>query len=260
MIVTAKKGTYLKRIYHTAFFIWAAAALLHCNIEVGNPDSNLPESAQSIQTLSFSLSSGSACETSNAACISVPVVSGDPQQPAMTYELTHVRFQLAEIQLLPNAREPISAELDLLNGSTVTLGQSKDARSLVGLSLRFASRATGGASTFSIDGNFVTVVSGERLVIPLSITFPDAILAETAIVGAEPIDGVIFNAASWFDFTDVDLTKVIKDLTSGACKDPAKPACLKHREKIAEKISTRISGSLSIKTKKEKKNSISKEQ
>lgn len=260
MIVTITKGTYLKRIYHTAFFIWAAAALLHCNIEVGNPDSNLPESVQSIQILSFSLSSGSACETTNAACISVPVVSGDPQQPAMTYELTEVRFQLAGIQLLPFAPETIHADLDLLNSSAVTLGQAKDARLLNGLSLRFDGQATTGAATFSLNGNFVTAVNGERLIIPLSIVYPDAILAETAIMGGGPgIEGVIFNAASWFDFTDLDLTKVVKDLTGGVCKDPAKPACMKHREKIAAKISTRISQSLSIKTKKEKKSSISKE-
>lgn len=177
----------------------------------------------------------------------------------MTYEITEVRFQLAGIQLLPFAPETINADLDLLNGSAVTLGQAKNARLLSGLSLRFDGQGTTGASTFSLNGNFVTAVNGERLIIPLGIVYPDAILAETAIMGQPGIEGVLFDAASWFDFTDVDLTKVVKDLTGGVCKDPAKPACLKHREKIAAKISTRISQSLSIKTKKGKKSSISKE-
>lgn len=103
----------------------------------------------------------------------------------MTYELTSIRFQLAEIQFLPFAQEQNSTNLDLLNGSTIMLSAPRDARLFTGLLLRFNNLTAIGKTTFALEGNFVTMVNGERIIIPLSIVFADEIFAETAIAGSD---------------------------------------------------------------------------
>lgn len=227
------------------------ALLCNCNIEVGNPDSQLPEGMRSAQTLTFQLSAQSRCETTTASCTSVPVISGDLQQPPISYELTSVNFQLAGVTLKPSAEQDIWTQLDLLAGGSIAVSESTDLRSVSGLSLRFANVGVSGAQTFEFKGNLIISNDGQRLVVPLTLQYRDPVLAETTVDSpGNIIMGVVFDPAVWFNFSDArgEIGQILQGISNGACREQYTASCVKHREILARQVSARISRSMSLKT------------
>lgn len=245
------KDTYRKRFYPVSLAVLMFTALWQCNIEVGNPDSNLPESMTTIQNLSFNLSVGGACTTTTETCVSVPVVLDNKQSSDMTYDITAANFQLAGLQLKPYAESPVWTQLDLLHGSSVVLPESTDSAGVSAVALRLQGNNTTGARTFEIRGNLVIGSGKDQLVLPLRLEFDNPLLAEAALgTPGGILDGVEFNASVWFDFADtrVDFEHIFKGLTSGACRSADTAACAGYREAVARQVSRRISRSMTVKS------------
>lgn len=245
------KDTYRNRIYPISLAVLMFTALWQCNIEVGNPDSNLPESMRSVQNLSFNLSVGAACTTSADTCVAVPVVLPEGHSPSITYEMTGVGFQLSGLQLKPNGETPLWTQLDLLHGSSVVLPESINSASVTAIALKFQAANSPGASTFEIFGNLVVGAGSDRVILPLKLVFDNQLMAETAVASSGALlDGVEFNGSAWFDFSDTkgDFSHIFKGVLGGACRTPDSAACTQYRDSIARQVSRRISRSMTVKT------------
>lgn len=245
------KITYLQSTYRAIATALTLVALWQCNIEVGNPDSNLPESMKSIQNLSFNLSAGGSCSVTAGTCTSVPVIFDDGHSSGITYEMTAVNFQLSALQLKPYAENTVWTQLDLLRGSSVVLSESTESAAVTAIALKFEPPQSSVGRTFEISGNLVMDVGGERVALPLKLVFDNQILAETAVSGAgNVIDGVEFDTSAWFDFSQAkgDFSRIFKALASGACRTSDAGSCTSYRETIARQVSRRISRSMTVKS------------
>ena len=210
----------------------------------------MPEPMRLVQNLSFNMSVGGACSTTSGACTSAPVVLPGRDSSGLTYEMTAAKFQLSGVQLKPFAEEAILTQLDLLNGSSVVLSGATDSTAVTAIALKFQSARAAGSGTFEITGNLVMGAGYDRVVLPLKLSFENQLLAETAVVAqGSMIDGVEFNASTWFDFSDSksEIGHVFKAITGGACQITDAPNCIKLRDNIARQVSMRISKSMSAK-------------
>jgi hypothetical protein len=240
----------VSRACKSALLMAAALVLSRCNIEVGNPESSLPGN-RSFQTLSFSLTSKTDCTLSSNACTAAPVMLSEAQSAQLSYEMTAIELQMSGLQLKPFAELRIPASLDLLNGTLVSLPEAKESGEINGIALRFNTGTGISGTSLLLQGNLTGIFEGERVSLPLQISYADEFLAETGVsAGENTLDGILFDATTWFDFSGSknDVGHLIKALSDGACRSGATSSCLKYRENLAKQISERIARSMSIKT------------
>ena len=166
----------MRNAYHIITLAFALSALGRCNIEVGNPDSEVPEPAR-VQSLSFMLAPAAPCHATPGTCVSVPVVSGDPQQDPVSFEMKTADFQLASAELKPYATQSFARQLRLLQGSVVGLPQAINVQLVTEMSFNFAPDANAGQTSFILEGNMVALTNGGRMILPLTLSLPDAIVA-----------------------------------------------------------------------------------
>ena len=240
-------GTYLQGVYSVFSGAFLLLALCHCNIEVGNPDSNLPEPSKA-QDLVFNLSAGNPCVFTSSPCTSVPVLSGDPLQDPISFEISSADFYLASLELKPYLPESYDTKLDLLNGSQVKLTQGIDTTLVNEIAMGFAGSA--GSATYKLTGSFVAQVNMQSIVIPVTLQVADAIVV--SVVGSRDsgvIEAVVFNPNTWFDFRDSKqvVSHILKSITSGTCKDVNSLQCTRHLDSLSKQIGNRIEKSLSVK-------------
>lgn len=228
----------------------ALVLLAGCNLEVGNPDNDIPAGrTQTFQKLEFSLASRQACETTKANCTSIPVLLSD-SEAHYTFEMTSARLQLGSALVAPYAEEKIITQFDILAGATVALAQPMDAAQVKSIAFTFSGTAPG-TYTFVLTGNIVTISEGKRIVAPLTLVYGEAVTASAKVSAATTsISGVAFDANAWFDLrgSNGNIDEILKNLVSGPCRDSSVQSCNQFKTVLAARIAHAMSKSLSVKT------------
>lgn len=220
--------------------------LCYCNIEVGNPEP--PPGIGTFHSLNFSLASYSSCASTSQNCTSVPVRISDKTDAVYQLEMTKIQLQLKTMQLQPYDVQDIQTTVDLLTGTTVDLGAEKNSAKVTAVTLSFAESQQ---PTYEIQGRLRVTTATETFYIPITLTDRDNLTAETTVSAVDAqITGIAFDASVWFDFSDAkpDMSNIIKNLTSGPCRNGDSAPCQNHRDILAKEISKKVAKSLSVKT------------
>lgn len=248
---------------HRALLLGAVLIAGNCNMEVGNPESELADlgRAQSaIQTLDFQLAAKQPCSTTTADCTAVPVIVAGSSSTAYTFEMTQANLQLNTIELKPYAAENILTRVDLLAGASVSLGQSVDSSLVTGAAITFAGSDNSQVQTFNLRGNLVAASGGKTTVVPLRLNYSQSITAVTTIDAGSTIQSALFDATAWLNLSAAgdSANRLLANLTGGPCTEASSHSCAYYQDSLARLIGERISKSLSIKSKPINQKSLSK--
>jgi len=223
----------------------------YCNLEVGNPDDDGPAGLTSFSTMSFSMSGGRCTQTAEG-CVSAPLELASGVNSGMSIEMRDVRLQLAGIELKPFQPEPVTTQINLLSGSKVYLSKVYESSAINTIAADFSVPKGSQVSSLLITGSLYVPTATETLAVPLNITYNGTILANSTVTAQNTVvDGVVFDAAHWFDLSSLPREmqdQLLKNLTSGACRDITSPMCEKYRDTIARRIADNISRSMSVKS------------
>lgn len=236
----------VKKAYLKSLIVLCGIGSYSCNIEIGNPEP--PPSSAGFHSLNFSLASYSSCDSTVQDCTSVPVKISDSSDSFYRFDMTSIQMQLKSIQFQPYDSQQVQTIVNLLTGTTVEMGTEQDSTKITNVTVSFADAQI---PTYEIQGKFHVVTPTESFNIPITLTDRTALTAQSTVsTGAERISGIVFDANTWFDFSDAkpDMSNVIKNLTSGPCRTADSTQCQNHRDVLAREISKKIAKSLAVRT------------
>ena len=218
-----------------------------CNIEVGNPDGDPPSPiGRSVQSLSINLQNAGACDSSAVHCASAPVTLSDAADARLSVEMQKAQLTMGSVTLKPFAPETALTSLDLISGSTVNLAEARDSADVSGVLLQFESLQS---PTLQISGYLSGFYDGAKVSIPLEILYRDNFSAETSVSsGQDRLEGLLFDASTWFDSTSPGTSLSLRPLIDGVCKNGETAACVTYKQNLARQLSQRISRSMTAKT------------
>lgn len=254
----------VKSFSRQALLFGAALCAVNCNMEVGNPESELAQigRAQSaIQSLDFQLAAKQPCSTIAADCTAVPITLADAADVAYTFEMTAAHLQLNAMELKPYSAESIITRLDLMAGTQVALAQPVESSLVTGVAITFAGGDNTGMQTFNLRGNLVATSAGKSTVVPLRLNYSQPITATTAAdANGGAIQAMQFDAAAWLNFASAGnaAAKLLANLSGSQCTETDSHSCAYYQDALARLIGERISKSLSIKTKPINQKAVSK--
>jgi hypothetical protein len=234
-------------------FFWVSVIpviLFRCNIEVGNPESETSGPIRSVQSFSLNLAATTSCENSATPCASVPIVTGDASDN-LKFELSQVNLGLSGVTFKPMAEESSITTVDLLRGATIEVKNSLSTLNMDAVALRFSTAEGKNAASVYLEGVITGMWSGERVRVPLSLSYRSEFIGETVVVPEDAVlETVLFDPQVWFDFsaTGNEFYRLLKSANSGACRSYDAGSCIQYRENLARQISMRISRSMSVKT------------
>ncbi len=235
------------KVYRNILILLLLLGTMHCNLEVGNPDSDGESIGRrsALSSISLHLSASESCASTAAPCAALPVkfASGDS---GYTFEMTEARILLQGLTLEPYAAQQITTEVDLLSGATVALEQTLDAAAITAGSLLFDANRALDAKTYSIAGNLIFSNGMTRYGVPLSLSYCDSLVAQSSTEPGSLLSGFTFDAATWFDFSAAtgNLTQLFNNLASGACTDRLSRSCLQYRSTLSRLVADGIARSL----------------
>ncbi|AFM14726.1 hypothetical protein [Turneriella parva] len=237
--------------YRLPLIVFTALLSLNCNLEVGNPENEFSDAGKvpGFNRLSLAATNYSSCTTTDANCVSVPVVLTEGEQPKYRFEMTEVKLQLNEVTVKPYATEAIWTLVDLIRGSEVVFSEYKDSALVSEVDLGFSGGAKTRTNTYSISGNLVTDGATGKVVIPVNLAFAGDIMAVASATGSGTVTGVDFDAALWFNFTanGNEMSRVLANLSVNVCNNTAARSCTQYGEALARRVAEQIGKSAKMK-------------
>lgn len=231
--------------------VFTALLSLNCNLEVGNPENEFSDAGKvpGFNRLSLAATNYSSCTTTDANCVSVPVVLTEGEQPKYRFEMTEVKLQLSDVTVKPYAAETVWTLVDLIRGGEVVLAEYKESVLVSEINLGFSTGTKTGANTYTISGNLITETATGKVVPPTGLAYTGEIMAVAPATAGGAVTGVDFDAAQWFNFAanSYEMKQVLANLSANVCNNTAARSCTQYSEALARRVAEQIGKSAKMK-------------